>query len=87
MISGRCLKSLSSFTSFVSRWPSIWGISMSVIISATSSSKKSIQKTDKTVAGGNEGIATGIAQCGDDLVTILDFEKSPPGGTWADPPR
>ena len=36
---------------------------------------KSIQKPDKTVAGGEEGIATGIAQCGDDLVTILDFEK------------
>nr|WP_325222160.1 chemotaxis protein [uncultured Oscillibacter sp.] len=36
---------------------------------------KSIQKPDKTVAGGSEGIATGIAQCGDDLVTILDFEK------------
>ena len=35
----------------------------------------SIQKPDKTVTGGNEGIATGIAQCGDDLVTILDFEK------------
>ena len=36
---------------------------------------KSIQKPDKIVAGGSEGIATGIAQCGDDLVTILDFEK------------
>nr|WP_325257106.1 chemotaxis protein [uncultured Oscillibacter sp.] len=36
---------------------------------------KSIQKPDKTVAGGEEGIATGIAQCGEDLVTILDFEK------------
>ena len=36
---------------------------------------KSIQKPDKTVSGGNEGIATGIAQCGKDLVTILDFEK------------
>ena len=35
----------------------------------------SIQKPDKTVTGGNEGIATGIAQCGEDLVTILDFEK------------
>lgn len=35
----------------------------------------SIQKPDKTVNGGSEGIATGIAQCGDDLVTILDFEK------------
>ena len=36
---------------------------------------KSIQKPDKTVSGGDEGIATGIAQCGDDLVTILDFGK------------
>lgn len=34
-----------------------------------------IQKPDKTVAGGDEGVATGIAQCGKDLVTILDFEK------------
>lgn len=36
---------------------------------------KDIQKPDKTVSGGTEGVATGIAQCGDDLVTILDFEK------------
>ena len=36
---------------------------------------KSIQKPDKTVSGGDEGIATGIAQCGGELVTILDFEK------------
>ena len=34
-----------------------------------------IQKPDKTMSGGNEGVATGIAQCGSDLVTILDFEK------------
>ncbi len=34
-----------------------------------------IQKPDKTVSGGPEGVATGIAQCGEDLVTILDFEK------------
>lgn len=34
-----------------------------------------IQKPDKTVSGGDEGVATGIAQCGEDLVTILDFEK------------
>ena len=34
-----------------------------------------IQKPDKTVAGGDDGVATGIAQCGKDLVTILDFEK------------
>lgn len=34
-----------------------------------------IQKPDKTISGGEDGVATGIAQCGDDLVTILDFEK------------
>jgi len=36
---------------------------------------KAIQKPDKTLNRGEEGIATGIAQCGDELVTILDFEK------------
>lgn len=36
---------------------------------------KDISKPDKTVTGGEDGIATGIAQCGEDLVTILDFEK------------
>lgn len=36
---------------------------------------KDIQKPDKTVSGGEDGVATGVAQCGDDLVTILDFEK------------
>ncbi len=36
---------------------------------------RDIQKPDKTVTGGEEGVATGIAQCGKDLVTILDFEK------------
>ena len=34
-----------------------------------------IQKPDKTASGGPDGVATGIAQCGDKLVTILDFEK------------
>ena len=34
-----------------------------------------IQKPDKTVSGGDEGVATGIAQCKGRLVTILDFEK------------
>lgn len=34
-----------------------------------------IHKPDKTVSGGSEGVATGIAQCGTDLVTILDFER------------
>ena len=34
-----------------------------------------IQKPDKTISGGSEGVATGIAQCDGRLVTILDFEK------------
>ena len=36
---------------------------------------RDIQKPDNAVSGGVDGVATGIAQCGDDLVTILDFEK------------
>ncbi len=36
---------------------------------------KDIQKPDKTLSRGEEGLATGIAQCGGDLITILDFEK------------
>ena len=36
---------------------------------------ENIQKPDKTITYGEEGVATGIAQCGDKLVTILDFEK------------
>jgi len=34
-----------------------------------------IQKPDKTISGGDEGVATGIAQTDGVLVTILDFEK------------
>lgn len=34
-----------------------------------------IQKPDNTISHGEEGVATGIAQCRDQLVTILDFEK------------
>ena len=34
-----------------------------------------IQKPDNTISHGEDGVATGIAQCGDNLVTILDFEK------------
>ena len=34
-----------------------------------------IQKPDKALTNGEDGVATGIAQCGDNLVTILDFEK------------
>lgn len=36
---------------------------------------KDIQKPDKTIANGEDSVATGIAQCGSQLVTILDFEK------------
>ena len=35
---------------------------------------KDIQKPDKTLTHGEEGVATGIAQCVGELVTILDFE-------------
>jgi len=34
-----------------------------------------IQKPDKTISGGADGVATGIAQCNGDLVVILDFER------------
>lgn len=34
-----------------------------------------IRKPDSSITHGEEGVATGIAQCGDQLVTILDFEK------------
>lgn len=34
-----------------------------------------IQKPDSTISGGEDGVATGIAQCGDDLVSILDLER------------
>lgn len=36
---------------------------------------KDIQKPDKALSSGEDSVATGIAQCGNDLVTILDFEK------------
>lgn len=36
---------------------------------------KDIQKPDSTISGGEDGVATGIAQCGEDLVSILDFER------------
>ena len=34
-----------------------------------------IQKPDKTISGAGESVATGIAQCNGELVTILDFER------------
>lgn len=36
---------------------------------------KKIQKPDKIIYGGDEGVATGIAEFEDRLITILDFEK------------
>ncbi|MCC6094872.1 MAG: response regulator, partial [Eubacterium sp.] len=36
---------------------------------------KNISKPDKTLENGEDSVATGIAQCDDELVTILDFEK------------
>lgn len=34
-----------------------------------------IHRPDSTVSRGDDGVTTGIAQCGSDLVTILDFER------------
>ncbi len=34
-----------------------------------------IQKPDKTIYSGVDGVVTGIAECEDRLITILDFEK------------
>ena len=34
-----------------------------------------IQKPDKTISGAGDSVATGIAQCNGELVTILDFER------------
>lgn len=36
---------------------------------------KQIQKPDKTINGGTEGVATGLAEINGELVVILDFEK------------
>lgn len=36
---------------------------------------KKIEKPDKTIYGGNEGIVTGLAQFEERLITVLDFEK------------
>ncbi|MFZ2537497.1 MAG: chemotaxis protein [Oscillospiraceae bacterium] len=36
---------------------------------------ENIEKPDRTIYGGSEGVATGIANYDDRLITILDFEK------------
>lgn len=45
------------------------------VVGVSRISWKDIQKPDKTISGGDDGVATGIAQCSGELVTILDFEK------------
>ena len=45
------------------------------VVGIATVSWKDIQKPDNTISGGNDGVATGIAQCGKELVTILDFER------------
>jgi len=45
------------------------------VVGISTVSWRDIHKPDNTISSGNEGVATGIAQCGDDLVTILDFER------------
>lgn len=48
---------------------------VNTVVGISRISWRDIQKPDSTVTGGTDGVATGIAQCGGDLVTILDFEK------------
>jgi two-component system chemotaxis response regulator CheV len=47
---------------------------VNTVVGISRISWKDIQKPDKTVSGNNDGVATGIAQCRGELVTILDFE-------------
>ncbi|WP_051280616.1 chemotaxis protein CheW [Anaerovorax odorimutans] len=37
--------------------------------------EEALQKPDKTIYGGGEGVVVGLAQCENRLLTILDFEK------------
>ncbi len=48
---------------------------VNAVVGISTISWTDIQKPDKTISGGEEGVATGIAQCDGQLVTILDFEK------------
>ena len=45
------------------------------VIGISRISWKAIQKPDKAISGAGESVATGIAQCNGQLVTILDFER------------
>lgn len=46
-----------------------------MVIGINRISWKNIEKPDRTIYGGTDGVATGIADCNDHLITILDFEK------------
>lgn len=48
---------------------------VNTVIGIMKISWESISKPDKTIYGGTEGVATGIAEFDKRLVTILDFEK------------
>ncbi len=48
---------------------------VNTVIGIMKISLESISKPDKTIYGGTEGVATGIAEFDKRLVTILDFEK------------
>lgn len=48
---------------------------VNTVIGIIKISWESISKPDKTIYGGTEGVATGIAEYDKRLVTILDFEK------------
>lgn len=45
------------------------------IVEISRISWSAIRKPDSSITQGEDGVATGIAECGDQLVTILDFEK------------
>ena len=45
------------------------------VIGISRISWKAIQKPDKAISGKGDSVATGIAQCNGELVTILDFER------------
>lgn len=45
------------------------------VVAISRISWEDIRKPDRTMTSGEDGVATGIAQCGGQLVTILDFEK------------
>ena len=45
------------------------------VVDITRISWSDMKKPDTTIYGGTDGVATGIAECNNRLITILDFEK------------